>query len=75
MLRGNSDLAQRMLPKKKVSIRHSLDTSLSAQNRTLNPNSGGLYRNRKAAISESNIRGPITLASATGSTPAIKLEV
>lgn len=98
MHRGNSDLSQRLL-KRKVSIRHSLDTSV-AQSRGLNPvaycgpgaaatggtasehNNGGtcnpyfrsILSSKRSAGSETNI-GSITLATATGSTPAIKLEV
>ena len=89
MHRGNSDLAQRLI-KRKVSIRHSLDTSIqtinaqtgstlnvthsSADTNHYNPYFGSIYNSRRSANSETNI-GSITLATATGSTPAIKLEV
>ncbi|KAI2798146.1 Potassium voltage-gated channel sub KQT member 4 [Blomia tropicalis] len=87
MHRGNSDLSQRLI-KRKVSIRHSLDTSMSAQSNKHNLNVGhtstmvdednnrnSYFRSnfKRSANSETNI-GSITLATATGSTPAIKLE-
>lgn len=107
MHRGNSDLSQRLL-KRKVSIRHSLDTSITAMNASVaqsrglnvaygggggsgsnnnknqhgNQNNNGncnpyfrsILSSKRSSGSETNI-GSITLATATGSTPAIKLEV
>lgn len=86
--------------KRKVSIRHSLDTSITAMNASVaqsrglnvsgnennnqhhgNQNNGNcnpyfrsILSSKRTAGSETNI-GSITLATATGSTPAIKLEV
>ena len=83
MHRGNSDLSQRLI-KQKVSIRHSLDTSFQPMDSSLSVSAAAendcnlytrtIYNSKRSANSESNI-GSITLATATGSTPAIKLEV
>ncbi|XP_054161019.1 potassium voltage-gated channel subfamily KQT member 5-like [Oppia nitens] len=75
--RGNSDLSQRFF-KKRVQLRHSLETTTTAAGNSNRCSSAGTQRTaneiQRTARSDSSIIGGIMLSSATASAPAIKLE-